>query len=419
MPTKPTKLLIVEVKSRGEVFHYRYDLFRREGCSLFYLTSTPNPLYGFDGLTVVPSRQQDAFLQAAAQWHEKERFDAVITTDEASVIAAAMISELLGLPGLSLAAAQRSRNKLLMRESHRAHGAPHPRFQRCDTVEQALSFAKDSSYPVVVKPTLGADAEHVYRVWNDDDLRVRFAEAMLGNNQHSHRFAELECEAMGPHTLLVEDYLEGPEHCAEAVIDGERIYVGSIADRLSMQLDIFDNDLYSTPTALSASDISAVTDAIWRGASAQGIRRGVLHAELRFHRGKPYIVEIAARPGGGSLQFMSKISYGYCPITAALRIAQGRLPEPPALVPTGRVAVGLTLLSGEGRVDSVRVPPELRADPDVFNLRILARPGDVLRRPPNGNDILGFVGTAGATLEAAVTKAERVAAAVQVSLGPV
>jgi biotin carboxylase len=411
-----TKLLVVEVKSRGEVFHYRYDVFRRMGCELYYLTSTADPAYPFDAVTVVPSRQQDAFLQAASRWHETERFDAIITTDEASVIATALIGERLGLAGLSLEAAQRSRNKLLMREAHRRHDAPHPRFRRCDTVEEALAFAHEMQYPVVIKPTLGADSEHVYRVWNDEDLRQRFGDAMQGNNRHSHRFAELESDAMGPHTLLVEEYLDGSEHCAEAVIDGDTVRIGSIADRLSMQLDVFDNDLYSTPTSLPPSKIIEVADAIRRGAIAQGIRRGVLHAELRFHGGRPHIVEIAARPGGGSLQFMAKISYGFCPIETALHIAKGHVPELPPLTPTGRVAVGLTLLSSEGIVKSIHVPSEVLMDPDVFNLRILATPGAVLRRPPNGNDILGFVGTSGSSIDGAVAAAQGVAAKVQVTL---
>lgn len=411
------KLLIVEVVSRGAGFNYRYDVFRSKGYKLFYLTTSPQISYAFAGVKVAPTRQIGDFLDIASTWHEAEQFDAIITTDEASVIATALLARQLGLPGPSVEAARSSRNKLLMRQAHRKHGAPHPEFARCDCVDDALQFANRVGYPVVIKPTLGADSEHVYRVDDALQLTRRFAQAMAGNNSHSHRFAEAECDEIGPHTLLAEAYLLGPEHCVEAIIEGDQLYIGSIADRLSMEMDVFDNDLYSTPTALPAQQISAVARAIFLGARAQGIERGVLHAELRFHHGKPYIVEIAARPGGGSLQYMAKISYGYCSISAALVAAQGRPPsEIPALKPTGRVAVGLTMLCDEGRLKSVEVPPGLLPHPDIFNFTVLPKAGSVIKRPPNGNDIFAYIGATGETLDAALRIAATVAAQVQVRL---
>jgi L-amino acid ligase C-terminal domain 2 len=35
----------------------------------------------------------------------------------------------------------------------------------------------------------------------------------------------------------------------------------------------------------------------------------------------------------------------------------------------------------------------------VFLLKITARPGDEILRPPNGNTILGFIGTTGESLD--------------------
>ena len=163
-------------------------------------------------------------------------------------------------------------NKLMMREAHRKHGAPHPEFARCDCIEDALEFADRVGYPVVIKPTLGGDSEHVYRVDNAQQLTHRFTQAMSGNNSHSHRFSEVECDEMGPHTLLIESFLKGPEHCVEAIIEGDHIYLGSIADRLSMEMDIFDNDLYSTPTALSAEQIGAVAEATLQGGQSSRYR---------------------------------------------------------------------------------------------------------------------------------------------------
>jgi biotin carboxylase len=412
------KLLIVEVLSRGSAFHYRYDVFRSNGYKLYYLTTSQEVAYAFDGLRRVPARALEQFREAALDWHRREGFDAIITTDEASVIATAILAQELGLPGLPVEAARCSRNKLFMRQAHKAHGAPHPQFRRCDTAEEALQFALEVGFPVVVKPTLGADSEHVYRADDPQQLARRFAEAIEGNNKHSHRYAEAECDEMGPHALLVESFLDGPEYCVEAVIDGADIFVGSIADRLSVELDVFDNDLYCTPTRLDAQQQAAVADAVQRGAKAQGIERGVVHAELRFHEGKPYIVEIAARPGGGSLQYMAKISYDYCSVSAALRAVETMRMPTPELRPTGKVAVGLTMLCAEGRLQDVRIPEGLVERHEIFNLVVLPRKGGVIRRPPNGNDIFAYVGARGDSLEHALENAAAVAAGIEVHLSP-
>jgi hypothetical protein len=38
----------------------------------------------------------------------------------------------------------------------------------------------------------------------------------------------------------------------------------------------------------------------------------------------------------------------------------------------------------------------------VFFLKITAQPGDIIRRPPEGNSILGFLGTTGTSFENAM-----------------
>lgn len=396
------KLLNIEVVSRGAVFFPRYALFEERGFAIYHLTMKNRlPDYPFTALRHPPEQTLQAFLETAKAWHAEERFDAVITTDEASVIATGAITEALGLRGLDLRGAQRSRNKYYMRNAHAEGGAPHPEFRLCRTLEDAILSGEEIGYPVIVKPTLGGDAEHVYRVDDSEQMRIRFPLAKAGNDAHSHRLLEADGKEIGPHGLLVERFLAGPEHCVEAWVMNGEVHLGSIADRISLELDTFDNDLYKTPTSLSDEQVADLHQAIRHGVEAQGIRHGVVHAELRFDRGKPYLLEIAARPGGGSLFKMARISYGYCPITAAIDVAAGRRPEKSGLHPTGRIAVGLTMLSDGGLLTALEVPKEVSDHPSVFNFAILPKVGDVIRRPPHGNDIFGFIGTEGATLEEA------------------
>ncbi|MDE1244036.1 ATP-grasp domain-containing protein [Vibrio aestuarianus] len=410
------KLLNIEVTSRGAVFDTRYDIFRKNGAEVYHLTMAyqASVYPHFSGVRHLPTQTLDSVVEVARQWHQKIGFDAVITTDEASVLSAAAIADDISLPGVSLNAAAKSRNKYYMRQAHQANGAPCPDFKLCYSLESALEAAETIGYPVVIKPTLGGNAEHVYLVRDEQTLKERFPVASAANQAYSYCVHEASSDALGPNAMLVEGYLSGSEHCIEAWVFEGKAHIGSIADRLSVELDIFDNDLYRTPSALTDSQVDLLAAALQAGVEAQSITHGVVHAEFRFHQGQPYIVEIAARVGGGSLSKMAQLSYGYCPITTAYLIATNQPPTHATLSPTGKVAVGLTMLCRQGRIKDIRVPELVTNHPQVFNLAILAKPGDVHRRPPEGNDMFGYIGVTGQSQQEAIELAGRLFEEIQI-----
>ncbi|MGB8667759.1 MAG: ATP-grasp domain-containing protein [Serratia inhibens] len=401
------KLLNIEVTSRGDVFHSRYDIFRQQGADVYYLTTSNDaaPYAGFAGKRVAASQTMEAILSEARAWHQQEQFDAIITTDEASVVATAVVAQALGLPATSVEAAKNSRNKYLMRLAHQQGDAPHPPFHLCRSPEQALQAAKTIGYPVIIKPTLGGNAEHVYLIRNEEAMRQQFPIVWEANRHYSYGQHEADGVDLGPNALLVEGFLAGSEHCVEAWVRDGVICAGSIADRISAELEVFDNDLYRTPSMLSAGDLEKLQHALEAGVRAQGIAYGVIHAEFRFHQGEAYILEIAARVGGGSLYKMARLSYDYCPVTTACRVATQQTLEAKSLEKTGRVAVGLTMLCQQGKISHISVPETVKTHPAVFNLGILAREGDFHYRPPAGNDIFGYIGVTGASQEAAISLA--------------
>jgi hypothetical protein len=58
----------------------------------------------------------------------------------------------------------------------------------------------------------------------------------------------------------------------------------------------------------------------------------------------------------------------------------------------------MCLICDSGVIDHVEIPPEVSGSDRTFLLKITARPGDVIRRPPHGNSILGFLGTTGTSM---------------------
>ena len=62
------------------------------------------------------------------------------------------------------------------------------------------------------------------------------------------------------------------------------------------------------------------------------------------------------------------------------------------------------------------MPPAVAESDQVFFLKITAKPGDVVRRPPDGNNILGFLCTSGSTFDEAIRTAYEFAGQIDVRL---
>jgi biotin carboxylase len=410
------KLLGLEAAQNGHYYQSRYRQIVELGVDLFVLNGRgTDDFWPADRYRVGGSAKIDDLIARAAAWHAEEGFEGVLTFSESSVVALAAVAEALGLPGIGVDAARTSRNKLLMRQAHERHGAPHPEFAFVTTADEAVGFAERLGYPVVVKPTLGAASNFVFRVDDADELRARFADALDGIRDMSWYRMEAEGVDLGPHGLLVESFLDGDEYLIEALAWDDEVYLGSIVDRITVEGDTFDDDVHHAPTALSPRDVAAVHAVVKAGAWAQGIRRSAMHAEIRFHRGRPYLLEIAVRPGGGGLDHMARISAGYDPIAAVRDVARGTRPAVTHYHPTGTHTVAMCLLCPAGRIERVDVPEDVSGADGLFFLKITARPGDVIKRPPEGNSILGFLGVTGESMDDALKLATTLANRVDVA----
>ena len=413
------KLLGLEATQNSYYYQSRYQQLVDLGVELYVLNGVgTDDFWPAERYRVSGSNHIDDLIATAKAWQADVQFDGVLTFSEASVVAVAAVAEALGLPGIGVEAARTSRNKLLMRQAHRRHGAAHPDFEFVASVEQAHAAAGRLGFPLIIKPTLGAASNFVFRADDAAELAERFDQASRGIHDMSWYRMEADGLDLGPHGLLVESFLDGNEFLIEALAwDGE-LYLGSIVDRVTVEGGTFDDDVHHAPTALSPADVAAVHAVVAAGARAQGLHRSAMHAEVRFHDGTPHLVEIAVRPGGGGLDHMARLSAGYDLIAAVRDVAAGVRPQVRHYQPTDVHTAALCLLCDAGTVERITVPDEVSSSDRLFFFKLTAKPGDVIRRPPDGNSILGFLGVTGASLDDALGEAVRLAGHVAVDLEP-
>ena len=228
--------------------------------------------------------------------------------------------------------------------------------------------------------------------------------------------AEADGVDLGPMGLLVESFLDGREYLMEALAWDDEVYLGSVVDRITAEGQNFDDDVHHAPTSLPAEELARVHQVVKAAAHAQGLRRSVMHAEVRYHEGAPHLLEIAARVGGGGLDMIARITADYDPIRAVVDIGRGVRPPVRHYWPTGTHITAMCLICDGGVVRHIDVPAEVSGSDKVFLLKITARPGDVILRPPNGNTIFGFLGTTGTSRDDAFTTMTELAAKITVTL---
>ncbi len=394
------KLLGLEAQQNSNYYLSRYEQVRDFGADLYVLNGVGEPDYWpAPRYQVVGSQKIDDIIAAARAWHAEQHFDGVFTFSESGVMTVAAVAAALGLPTVGLDAARKSRNKLLKRQAHAAGGVPHPSFRFVDSVDAALAAAVDFGYPVVLKPTLGAASNFVFRVDDPDEMRARYADAVDGLSRMSWYLMEAQGLDLGPYGLLVESFLDGREYLFEALAWDDEVYLGSCVDRVTVEGDTFDDDVHVAPTGLSTEQLAQVHQAVTAAAHAQGLRRSVMHAEIRFHDGAPHLLEIAIRPGGGGLDLVARVTADYCPIRAVMDVARGVKPRVQHYTPTGVHMMGTCLISQAGQVEHVVVPTDVAESPQTLMAKITASPGDVIRRPPEGNNILGFLIVTGTSFD--------------------
>ena len=159
------KLLGLEASQNSYYYQARYQQIAGFGADLYVLNGTGTDDFWPAGrYRRAGSKHVDDLIRHARAWHAEENFDGVFTFSESAVVAVAAVAGALGLPGIGVNAARTSRNKLIMREAHERGGVAHPSFRFVPDLGAALRTAEEFGYPVILKPTLGAASNFVFRV---------------------------------------------------------------------------------------------------------------------------------------------------------------------------------------------------------------------------------------------------------------
>lgn len=296
----------------------------------------------------------------------------------------------LGLHGTGYESAVACADKWLMKEILIRRGVMTARGVACD-LPDALELAGETvGFPLMSKAVDSSGSQGVFRVDRPEELR----EAWSASKQ-----------ASSSGRVVLEEYLEGLEYGAQAIVEGNRVKTVFLHND---QLTPPPNHApvgHSIPCILTPDQQARSCREIAAAVEALGICDTVSNVDLMLVGDTPYILEIAARMGATCLPETISIYGGFNAYDVVLSLALGEQALVTDICKGMPNASRMIESPKDGVVHEIRVPESVRSHPNLHRLSIYAKPGDTVRQFRVGPDRIGDIIVTGSS----VTEAEQLA----------
>jgi biotin carboxylase len=329
-------------------------------------------------------------------------FDGVLSVGDRPVILAARAAAALGLRGNRPDAAAASANKRAARARFDAAGLNVPWHVAIAT--SAAPPLPDVRFPCVLKPLGLSGSRGVIRADSRQAFHAAFdrIRALLARPDVRAARSGLE------DTILVEGFIPGREYAVEGVVTDGALQVFALFDKPDpLDGPYFEETIYVTPSSLDPAARADVVEAVASGVRALGLTHGPVHAECRRGPQGTFLLEIASRPIGGLCSRVVRFEGGASLEEVLLRHAIGEDVSTRAQESTAS-AVMMIPIPARGRLKRVGGLDDARAVPSIDEVRITAKPEQLLEQLPEAGSYLGFIFARAATAgeaEAAVRSA--------------
>lgn len=280
------------------------------------------------------------------------------------------VCDQLNLIGPSEQATLNASNKSLMKACFKEYGVRTADYKKIQTQEEALEFANEHNYPVVLKVVDASGSKGVAIVKNEDELKSEYPEVIKATKL--------------PY-IIVEEFISGEEFGAQAFVrDSELTFVMPHGDIVFHGVTDVPIGHYA-PYERENDIIDDVTEQLQLCVKALGINNTAINADFIFSNGKVYVLEIGARAGATCLPELVSNYYGINYYEYLLRQCVG---EPMEFVYTDKNASWVeTLISTKsGIVETIEIGD---MPTETISYDIYPQKGDEVHEFRNAYDRIG------------------------------
>ncbi|MBR0468638.1 MAG: ATP-grasp domain-containing protein [Mogibacterium sp.] len=291
-------------------------------------------------------------METVLEIAEKEGISG-ITTDQTDipVRTEAYVSEKLGLPGISYECARIFTDKSLMRSKCEELGLRSIRCKASSDIKEVKEFFDSIGKTAILKPVDNQGSRGVYKVERRAEIDSLFG-AAVGYSKSGK--------------VIIEEFIEGQEYEVDSIVFDYKDQTLLYGDVIPFDIPgVFAAKVRMYP---SASD-SVIVDRLLKYNSdivrGFGLKQGITHSEYIVDAdGQPYLLEAAARGGGGFISsHIVRLHTGIDTATYLIKLALGEITEAPVVEELPNVCCYVSFFLPEGIVTSVEGIEEVKALP--------------------------------------------------------
>lgn len=336
---------------------------------------------------------EDEMLRIARE----EQVDGVIhPCSEVAMNVMGRINDDLGLSGISLETAIRATDKHLMREAFERYGAPSPKSFFTQDVEAAwLVFCEKFQCCAILKPSRNSGSRGIAKIEKGISKELFEKFYLRALNESRDR------------SVLIEQFVEGPEFSVEVIVWQGEVYVLTVTDKKTTGAPYFVELGHNQPSVFPEKIQQKLKEGAIAGVKALGLDNCAAHCELKWQDGVPYLMEIGARLGGDFISTeLTHLSTGIDMVAAAIDVAMGIEPDlKPKEEPKGACIRYFT--PKPGRLTAIS-NTELFKAPYVYDAEIYHQVGDMIPEVRSSLDRSGHVIVTGRTANEAIERANTI-----------
>ena len=327
---------------------------------------------------------------------KEEEIDGVIhPCSEVAMNVMGRINDELHLSGISKEMAIRATNKHLMREAFEKYGAPSPKSLLTKDEEDAWQiFCGNFTTNAILKPSRNSGSRGI---------------AKVEKGITKDAFIELYRRALDEsrdHSVLIEQFIEGPEFSVEVIVWNGEPHVLAITDKKTTEAPYFVELGHNQPSIYPAEIQQKLIDGAIAGIKALDLSNCAAHCELKVQNGEAYLMEIGARMGGDFISTeLTHLSSGIDMVAATISVVLGMEPNLTPTEPKHGVCIRY-FTPKPGKMMSIEGEDVLKEE-CVYAAEIYHQVGDMIPEVKSSLDRSGHVIVTAPTAKEAINIAEK------------
>lgn len=269
-----------------------------------------------DSFEMVPGQDYEAHCVVV----EKYGIDAIVTaaTDKPLVMMA-RVAEKYGFPFYSVETAQWSTDKFQMKQRFELGGVPHAQGRLISNVEEAEGLI----FPVIVKPRDNSGSRGVKLCRSKEELEASMIEAL---------------EVSKHDTILVEEFIEGPEYSIEGLHHDGKSEVIQFTEKKTTEFPYNVELGHIQPANISEENKQKISEIVSKIGKALKFDNCPSHTELKINERGIFVIETSPRLGGDYItSTLTPLSTGVNVEDELLKMSLGETinPQPKAVQYSG------------------------------------------------------------------------------------